>query len=292
MRKIFIIIALLTIAACSLHAQVQSLIGAGAYFSMNTISSDTTGLNKMTHMVPGYGYGISYKHKELANIIGLQAEVNFDYQGFKITPNDDLYYKRMFKYVNVPIYAHVDLGKHALKGIFAVGTYANFIIDKGKANTNITYFDTSSVNRIHFGRYKTFSYGLCGQVGFAICTKIGVFEVLGRANIGMSKIQEFSELGLFNFMASRSFGAGITYMVPFGNGDPYYSKRIKEPKPEKESKKKIRKHGEDAAEEENNVADPETDASSSAIEKGDVADPETDASAPAVDENWEERMNN
>lgn len=284
MRKILTLLIALavchaTMAQALFDTKMQNLAGANYYYTMNTVGCDTFGINKITYMEPGYGFGVAYKHFELAKIIGLQAEVNYERQGFTMKPTDELYYTQMYKYISVPIYAHVDIGKHAVKGIFGIGTYGQFLIDREKTKTNISYYDTSSLNRIYHGKYRTFSYGLCGQAGIAICTKAGVIEILGRANIGMSKLMNMGELRLFNYMSSRSFGMGISYMVPFGKGEKYYTRREKKHKKEKE-------------ETDNNTspAPPETEEPDNKEEIKE--DPDTTPTTPeSNDENWEDRMN-
>ncbi len=264
-----------TMAQALFETKMQNLAGANYYYTMNTVGCDTFGINKITYMEPGYGFGVVYKHFELAKIIGFQAEMNYERQGFTMKPTDELYFTQMYKYLSVPIYAHVDIGKHAVKGIFAIGTYGQFLIDREKTKTNIRDYDTSSLNRIHHGKYRTFSYGLCGQAGIAICTKAGVFEIMGRANIGMSKLMNMGELRLFNYMSSRSFGVGFSYLVPFGKGDKYYSKR-----------EKLRKEEEMPVADEPVREETEDDA---ADEAPDTGDPNPKIPAEQ-EESWEERM--
>lgn len=278
MKKILTTILAFWLMANIASAQVQSLAGINYFYSMNTVGCDTTGIDKMTSMQPGYGFGVVYKHTELAGIIGLQAEANYEYQGFRIEPNDDLYYERHFKYLTVPLYAHVDIGKHAVKTIFAIGTYGSFLLDKEAIKTNIQDWDTSSVRRIHQGRYKTFTYGLCGQLGLAFCTKAGVFEIMGRAQIGMSKMVDMGELRLFNYVSGRSFAVGASYLVPFGNGDKYWTKRERIRKEKAEDSVTNEPISDEANDEEANDAQPESS----------NENPETPTQEE--EESWEERM--
>ncbi len=276
MRKFFLMtIALIAWTACA-HGQVQSLAGFNYFYSMNTISADSA-IDKITQMEPGYGLGVVYKHTELANIIGIQVEANYERQGFTIKPNPEQYYTQYLRYLTIPIYAHVDIGKNAVKGLFAIGAYGSFLLEKEPCKTNFQIFGNNSwaLQRIHYGQYKNFTYGLCGQAGFAVCTKAGVFEVMGRANIGMSRMVDIGKLWLMHFVSIRSFQAGVSYLRPFGNGDKYWTKR-----------EKIRK----LEPIESGPAD-----TSSSVEPSDTDEPEDlqtdDSDAPAEEEeNWEERM--
>ena len=267
MTKIFIFLTTIIIAATS-YCSSQNLFGFNGYYSMNSIAVDSMGMKRKIFAEPGYGGGIVYKHTELANIIGFQAEANYDYVGFRVEPDDSTYYKQRLKYLTIPLMAHVDIGKYAVKAVFAIGTYGNFLLDHSKPKTNIVDIDSSIVSRINSGKYKVFSYGLCGQAGIAICTKYGVFEILARGSIGMSKMKDFGELGLMNYMTSRQVALGVSYLTPFGKGEKYYTKR------EKIKKEKDEEDGVDVDETapEENV-EPES------------TEPET----PAEDENWEDR---
>ena len=268
MTRIIIILAFLA-AVVQTDCMAQHLFGVNGYYSMNSIALDSMGMKRKIFAEPGYGGGFVYKHMELSNLIGFQAEVNYDYVGFRIEPTDSTYYKQYIKYVTVPLLAHVNIGKYSVKAIFAIGPYANIYINSSKPKTNIEDIDSSIVARIHAGTYNRFSYGLYGEAGIAICTKYGVFEVLARGSVGMSKMKDLGKLSLMNYMTSRHVALGVSYLVPFGKGEKYFTKR-----------EKIKKEGEELEEgvevdeniPEENV-EPET------------PEPET----PAEDENWEDR---
>ncbi len=276
MRKFFLLtIALIAFTACA-NGQMQSLAGINYFYSMNTISADSA-IDKITQMEPGYGFGVVYKHTELANIIGVQVEANYERQGFTIKPNAEQYYTQYLRYLTIPVYAHVDIGKNAVKGLFAIGAYGSFLLEKEPYKANFRTFGDNSwaLQRIHYSKYKNFTYGLCGQVGFAVCTKVGVFEVMGRANIGMSRMMDIGKLWLMHFVSMRSFQGGVSYLVPFGGGDKYWTKR-----------EKIRK----LEPIESVPADMHTQEEPSDAAGSDELQPE-ESSVPAdEEENWEERM--
>ncbi len=269
------IVIILMIIAAAVHADstAQNLLGFSGYYSMNSIACDSSGMKRKIFAEPGYGGGIVYKHMELRNIIGFQAEANFDYTGFRIEPTDSTYYKQNMQYLTVPLMMHINIGKYAVKAVFAIGPYATFHIGHSKAKTNIEDIDSSMVARIHHGTYKPFSYGLCGEAGIAICTKAGIFEVKGRASVGMSKMKDLGELALMNYMTFRQVGIGVSYLVPFGKGEKYYTKR------EKIKKKKD--------EEEVEPVDINIENNDETAEP--TEDQTTEPEPPEEEENWEER---
>lgn len=265
----------------------QNLFGVNAYGSMNSISLDVSGMKRKINSVPGYGFGVVYKHMELRNIIGFQAEANFETSGFKLLPSDETHYRQDLKYFTVPIMAHLDLGKHSVKFLFAIGTYGSFLLDAPKPETDVPNIDNPAEpndwSRIYAGKYNFFSYGLCGQTGFAICTKAGIFNIQARARVGMSKMMDMGETDILNYMTARAYGVGLSYLVPFGKGEKYYTKREK-------VKKQL---------DEEEVLDikPESTPENTTEQEGGVEDAVEDDSAqdtpasPETEENWEERMN-
>lgn len=273
-------------AAFQPYCSAQNLFGFNGYYSMNTISVDSSGMKRKIFAEPGYGGGIVYKHMELRNIIGFQAEANFDCTGFRIEPSDSTYYKQNLKYVTIPLMMHVDIGKYAVKAVFSIGPYCNFLIDHSKPRTNIECIDSSIVSHIHAGTYNTFTYGLYGEAGIAICTKAGVFEIKARGSVGMSKMKDLGPLALMNYMTSRQVAVGVSYLVPFGKGEKYYTRRERPEKPEKPEKP--RKHGKDDAPEDVNPDNPNPDNPAENNEQNVNTDKQDD-STPQEEENWEDR---
>ena len=268
MTRIIIILAVLA-AFVQTDCTAQHLFGVNGYYSMNSIAVDSSGMKRKIFAEPGYGGGFVYKHLELSNLIGFQAEVNYDYVGFCIEPDDSTYYKQNMKYVTVPLLAHVNIGKYSVKAVFAIGPYFNVYLDSSKPKTNIDNIDSSIVSHIHSGSYNRLSYGLYGEAGIAICTKYGVFEILGRGSVGMSKMKDLGKLSLMNYMTSRHLALGVSYLVPFGKGEKYYTKR--------EKIKKDTDELEEGVDVDENTPD-------------ENSEPETtESETPAEDESWEDR---
>ena len=271
MTRIIIILAVLA-AVVQTDCMAQHLFGVNGYYSMNSIAVDSSGMKRKIFAEPGYGGGFVYKHLEFSNLIGFQAEVNYDYVGFRIEPDDSTYYKQNIKYATVPLLAHVNIGKYSVKAIFAIGPYFNVYLDSSKPKTNIDNIDSSIVSHIHSGSYNRLSYGLYGEAGIAICTKYGVFEILGRGSVGMSKMKDLGKLSLMNYMTSRHLALGVSYLVPFGKGEKYYIKRDKIKKDTEEL--------EEGVDVEENTPDENTEPES------------TEDETPAEDESWEDRKEN
>ncbi|MBR4677838.1 MAG: outer membrane beta-barrel protein [Bacteroidales bacterium] len=268
----------------------QNLIGFNAFYMQTKIAGDSSGMNKMMFAEPGSGFGIAYKHMELRNIIGFQGEINIQNTGFMVKPqpqtdvfgniieNDTAYfYKMRSKHINIPLFMHLDFGQHSVKAVFAIGTYADFLLEKSNPETNMTVFDSTGVERIANGKYNTFTYGLTSLAGIAFCTKYGVFQFAARASLGMSKMIKIDEVALLSFITDRSLGFGFSYFKPFGK-EPYYTKKEKIKKEEKLEETPL-----DIPEKEDN---PNEETSEPQEEKA-------DKNAPTEEDlDWEQRFDN
>lgn len=263
----------------------QNLIGLNAFYMQTKIAGDSSGMNKMMFAEPGYGFGIAYKHMELRNIIGFQGEINIQNTGFMVKPQpyfedepDTAFYKLRSKHINIPLFMHLDFGQHSVKAVFAIGTYADFLLEKSEPETNMKVFDSTGVERIAGGKYNTFTYGLTSLAGIAFCTKYGVFQFTMRASIGMSKMIKINEVALLSFITDRSLGFGVSYFKPFGK-EPYYTKKEKIKKEEK-----LEETTPDISEKEEN---PKADNVETTEEE------KTDKNAPTEEDlNWEQRFDN
>ncbi len=263
----------------------QNLIGFNAFYMQTKIAGDSSGMNKMMFAEPGYGFGIAYKHMELRNIIGFQGEINIQNTGFMVKPQpyfedepDTAFYKLRSKHINIPLFMHLDFGQHSVKAVFAIGTYADFLLEKSKPETNMTVFDSTGVERIANGKFNTFTYGLTSLAGIAFCTKYGVFQFTMRASIGMSKMIKIDEVALLSFITDRSLGFGVSYFKPFGK-EPYYTKKEKIKKEEK-----LEETTPDISEKEDN---PKADNVETSEEE------KNDKNAPTEEDlDWEQRFDN
>ena len=223
MRKVCLFI-ILVLAAVTVDA--QSLIGFQGYYTTAKLSTDTTKLNRMQDFVNGFGGGVSFKHFELGPI-GLQAELNYEKSGFGFS-NDTLgiAYHQDLTYVSVPMLIQCDIGKHVVHFVGAIGPYINILLSAPEAETNMETVMMNGFSKLYTADFNRFTFGLMGEAGIAIATKVGVFQITGRASIGMSKLAHFEGISLFNYTLPKSFGAGLNYYVPFGE-NAYSTKKEK-----------------------------------------------------------------
>lgn len=225
--KIKFLVLLMTITGAIINAQAQNLIGVNGYYQFCTINTDSAKFSKSIHAVPDYGFGLVYKHFELGPI-GLQAGVNVEGKGFCIETENGYKYKQHLQYVNIPLGIHLDIGKHAIKGIIHVGIYGDILLNAPAAKYDCDVAEFAGFQRLVDAEYNKFTYGVVGSAGFAICTGAGVFQFEVRASQAMSKAADLGELSLFNYVETRTLGGMVSYLVPFGK-TKYYTKREKKP---------------------------------------------------------------
>lgn len=219
MNKTLILI-ILFLAAISVDA--QTLVGFQGYYTKAKLSTDTTKLNRMQTLVSGYGGGVSFKHFELGPL-GLQFELNYEKSGFGFhndTSNHenpvDLDYRQDLSYVSIPMLMQLDIGKHTVHFVGALGPYLNILLSAPEPETNMQTVMQNGFSKMVTADFNRFTYGLMGEAGVAIATNMGVFQITARANIGMSKLLRFDGIALFNYTLPKTFGIGLNYYVPFG----------------------------------------------------------------------------
>ena len=219
MNKTLILI-ILFLAAISVDA--QTLVGFQGYYTKAKLSTDTTKLNRMQTLVSGYGGGVSFKHFELGPL-GLQFELNYEKSGFGFhndTSNHEnpveLDYRQDLSYVSIPMLMQLDIGKHTVHFVGALGPYLNILISAPEPETNMQTVMQNGFSKMVTADFNRFTYGLMGEAGVAIATNMGVFQITARANIGMSKLLRFDGIALFNYTLPKTFGIGLNYYVPFG----------------------------------------------------------------------------
>ncbi|MCQ2973900.1 MAG: PorT family protein [Bacteroidales bacterium] len=216
-------IAIISILFCE-TINAQNVAGFYGYAIKSKISTDTNKLNKVNQFVEGFGVGAMYKHLELGPL-GVQFEINYEKSGFSFT-NDTITYDQDLTYVSIPLLMHADIGKHFVHGLLALGPYINVLLEAPNPETDINTISKNGFSKLYKSNLNRFSYGLMGEAGIAFCTKVGVFQISGRACIGLSNLVKFENVALFNLTLPRTFGFGVGYLVPFGE-IPYSTKKDK-----------------------------------------------------------------
>jgi len=94
---------------------------------------------------------------------GVQVELNYSQRGWvenDTTGVDDLKYNNQMDYLELPILSHVNIGGGKLRGVFNLGPYLGYAlnrsittenVDRGTSESSKYSFDTEKDNRFDFG---------------------------------------------------------------------------------------------------------------------------------------------
>lgn len=225
MRKILLLLIILL--SLTIGVKGQTLVGFQGYYTLSKLSTDSAELNRLQTFESGYGGGVAIKHFELGPL-GFQGELNFEKSafGFKNDTIANMFYRQDLTYVSADMLMQLDIGKHAFHIVGALGPYVNVLIDAPEPETTSEAVMSNGFSKMYLSDYNRFTFGLLGEAGFAIATKAGVFQLTGRAKIGMSKLMHFEGIALFNTTVPKTFGVCLHYFVPFGE-EKYATKKLK-----------------------------------------------------------------
>jgi len=153
---------------------------------------------------------------------GLQLEFNYSQRGWieKDTVGiNDLKYRTRMDYVEVPFLTHINMGNGKLRGIFHIGPYIAYALNKstevtdqntGSTESSDHTFDKDVDNRL--------DYGLLAGGGIEYRLNYGVITAEVRYTIGLGDINKVktyqSELSQY-----RVLGVLLRYTLPIGRSD-------------------------------------------------------------------------
>ena len=163
---------------------------------------------------------ISEKHT------GIQAEFNFSQRGWvemDTTSGNNLKYKNKMNYVEFPILTHVNIGGGKFRGLFNLGPYIGYALNRSYTETDVNTGSTTSFdytfdkdldNRIDFGLLVGF--------GFEYRSSFGKFATEARYSIGLGDIDK-DKANQSEVSQYRILGVLVRYSIPL-NGKSTKSK--------------------------------------------------------------------
>jgi len=154
----------------------------------------------------GYLGGITFKHIEEKNL-GIQIELNYLQFGWSENLADTIgTYSRRLNYIQFPLMTHLNFGKNKTRFFLNIGPHMSYLISENETinifneANEAPYYRTKIANRLEIG------LGL--GIGITQHTSIGVFQLEGRGNIGLTNI--FEETIETPFDISRNMAAELT----------------------------------------------------------------------------------
>ena len=160
--------------------------------------------------INGYSGGIVFIYYSQHHI-GIQMEVNYSQRGWAEN-TDTTNYSRQLEYLEFPFLSHFDIGIKKLNLSITVGPTVSYLLSD-REQTNITdenlmksYYNSKIDNRLEGG--------VCIGLGVNKFTRIGIFQLEGRFNQGLSNI--FSKKNNPDILASLNQVISIKFSYLFG----------------------------------------------------------------------------
>lgn len=227
-KKIVGIILLLAIWVLPSRAQVGEqrhnlAIGFNGGINLNSINFSPTIQQKNLMGING-GVTLRYiSEKYFRMICGAQVELNFSQHGWDEYYEDypDLQYTRKMNYIEIPLLAHIALGKEQGMQIFIhAGPQVGFFINDTQTINDA--WNTTSTNYLTIEQHdkkieNKFDYGITGGAGLELRTNIGNFLVEGRYYYALSDFYKNTKKDYFARSAHSTIVVKMTYLFDLKN---------------------------------------------------------------------------
>lgn len=216
-RYLLITASLLLFSIGSGQAQASSFkqeLAVGVSFGMD-FSSVSFSPKVNQKMKQGYQGGATIRWIT-ENHLGLQAELNFEQQGWKeeFEEQPEYEYSRTINYVELPFLTHIYFGSRRFKFIFNLGPKIGFAFSES-TESNLDGAEPNRNNMQHdMPVEKKFDWGLCGGPGLELSTGIGHFLLEGRYYYALGDIYNSQKKDPFARSANQTIGVKLTYLFP------------------------------------------------------------------------------
>lgn len=208
MHPFLFFLSLFFFSATSLTAQFSVGIQGGGNFSRMDFTNNPayrfTEINTKTGFIGGFVMQyLGDKHA------GIQAELNYSQRGWveKDTSGiDELKIQNSMDYIEMPILTYINIGGGKLRGVFTIGAFLGFGLNRNITTENLTTGSSETVE-YEFDSKKDnwFDYGLMTGAGMEYRSPIGKFTAEARLTVGLGDIdkEKFyqSEVSQFRIIA-------------------------------------------------------------------------------------------
>lgn len=224
----YILMAMLLAGGISLPVQAQVgeqrhnlSVGINGGVNMNSVSFSPT-IKQNTMM--GINGGLSFRYiseKYFKLICGAIVEVNYSQHGWDefIEEYPDLQYTRTMNYVEIPLLAHLALGKdRGMQFFLHAGPQVAFMLGdshtiSGDWYTAISEQQVRIIEEQHDKEVDNkFDYGITAGAGVELRTKAGNFLLEGRYYFGLSDFYNTSKKDYFSRAAHSVITIKLSYL--------------------------------------------------------------------------------
>lgn len=144
------------------------------------------------NLEPDYPFHVPYIRSSQGLIVtynnennaGLQLEINYAQKGWREedTISSEIYFQRDLDYIEVPVYAHFEIGKKMLRPVVIMGPYIAFQINDSYDHNGYDKYFTQDIyaNYPQNQDTRTFDYGI--KLGGGLRLNIKRFAVFGEVH--------------------------------------------------------------------------------------------------------------
>jgi len=216
----YIVFLSLCLLLCSTHLQAQFAIGAKAGANTSFIFVDNINIRQSEptlngDLVQGIVFGAVGRFIPKDKNSGILMEFNYSQKGWKDNILTGGSYTATLNYVEVPIMAHIRIGRKRTRIGINMGPSFTYLISyeeavSGGAALSETAFRITDNNSIRPG------YGLALGLSATRETSLGDFQLDFRYNLGLSNVLERVDDTIPDFSQLQDIAISLSYLLPFG----------------------------------------------------------------------------
>ena len=156
---------------------------------------------------PGINGGLVFQFLSKPQI-GIQLEINYSQRGWS-EPQLPLpeEYRRELSYLEIPFMTHFAIGKKSFRGIINFGSYLSYLLNKKERVFGGLERSYQGLDIQH-----PWNYGFVVGLGLGLRGKLGVLQLTGRINLGLTDLYS-SESGIFDNATEQFFGGHLVYAI-------------------------------------------------------------------------------
>lgn len=159
----------------------------------------------------GYTAGLVFNHRS-KNPYGVQAELAFTQWGWADKLDSTSTYMRQLSFIHLPFLTHLNFGNDKTNLIINLGPYVNYLlsekeeIDLIEGQAPRPFYNKAADNAL--------GYGLCVGIGISLKTSIGIFQMEGRVNQGLSDIFNNTQANPLISSKNQAVELSLFYLIP------------------------------------------------------------------------------
>ena len=160
----------------------------------------------------GFVGGLVFKHISQKSL-GIQVELNYLQAGWSENLESPNTYSRRLNYVQLSAMTHINFGKRKTRFFFNLGSYLSYLVSDLEP---IDLIDGEE-ERIYYGKdiENQIEFGLCFGLGLSKNTSIGLFQIEGRINYGLSSFFDYTADTPFDKSSIQTAELTLSYLIDY-----------------------------------------------------------------------------